>query len=403
MAGPTSHLPQRTWLWPAVTALALAGCTGLKPLPQAHLPACSPAATPAALWSCLDGTDRETHAGIGEALPRETAYQSTSRVTNGDLRRKLADQHLSKACLSAPPPGFEAWSAEPIEEDRAPLRAYLHRPQPGRATVIVVHGLYDSKNSGYVRQAAGLLAGAGFGVLVPDMRFHGCLLRGFLPTLGREEARDLVSWAAQLRARSPDSPVGLLGFSLGSLDVIRALAVDQDGSAFPAGGIAVSPPASLPLSLARLDDPPTFSDHGLQLLFRKFFQDALRTRMGELGILPPRGAERQRPFARFLAWLAKSYAFPRESTPETIVAAADPVPRLADIHRPLLLIASRRDPIFAESALLELRRGVEGRPLLHLVETTDGGHIGQTGRYPNWSAELFVRFFAASAGVGSSP
>jgi predicted alpha/beta-fold hydrolase len=383
-----------------LAATLLAGCAGLRPLPTPHLSACPAGGSLGAFWSCLDRTDGETHAGITGPQPRESAFHSTSRVTNGDLGRKRRDQHPEKACGGVIPPGFAAWEAEPPAPGRAPLRAYAHPPQPGRATVIVVHGLYDSKHARYVRVTAELLARAGFGVVVPDMRFHGCNFRGWLPTMGVEEGRDLVAWASLVRARYPGSPLGLLGFSLGALDVLHALARDAQDTgtsgalAFPAGGIAVSPPANLPLTLARLDDPPSLADDGFQRFIGQFFQSALRTRMRDLGL--PRAA---RPFDAFLAWLARQPPLPPGSTPATVLAAADPVPLLSQVQSPLLLVASRRDPIFFEGALLELRRASAGRPQIHLIETIDGGHIGQIGRYPEWSAELFTRFFAGSAGA----
>lgn len=386
-------LPPRALPAP-ILALLLAGCAGLRPLPPAHLAPCPPASGVAELWRCLEATDREAGAGIAAAQPRESAFRSTARVTNGDLGRKRRDQRAARSCGGPLPPGFTPWEGAAEAPGRAPLHAYYHPPAPGRATVIVVHGLYDSKHARYVRVTAEALARDGFGVLAPDMRFHGCLLStAWLPTLGVEEGRDLVAWGEAVRARTPESPVGLIGFSLGALDVIHALAADS-GSVFAAGGIAVSPPASLPLTLQRLDDPPGFADRGLQMLIGRFFQDALRIRMKEIGL-----AARERPFARFLDWLAGQPAMPAGTTPDSYVAAADPIPLLSRVRRPLLLIASRRDPIFSEGALTELRRGVAGLPRIHLLETTDGGHIGQIGRYPAWSAEILHRFFAGSAGA----
>jgi predicted alpha/beta-fold hydrolase len=380
----------------ALSTLALAACAGLRPLPSPRLAACPAGAPLDELWRCLDATDRETGAGVGAPQPRESAFQSTTRVTNGDLGRKRRDQRAARACGGPIPAGFVRWDAPAAASGRAPLHAYVHPPATGRATVIVVHGLYDSKHARYVRLTAELLAREGFGVLVPDMRFHGCLLsRDWLPTLGVEEGRDLVAWAGALRDRYPATRVGLIGFSLGALDVVHALAADSDstgGAVFAAGGIAVSPPASLPLTLQRLDDPPTLADRGLQLLIGKFFQDALRTRMKELGI-----AGHERPFSLFLDWIVRQPGMPAGATPESFVAAGDPIPLLSRVRSPLLLIASRRDPIFAEGALVELRRGTAGLSGIHLLETTDGGHIGQIGRYPAWSAEVFTRFFGGGS------
>jgi predicted alpha/beta-fold hydrolase len=192
--------------------------------------------------------------------------------------------------------------------------------------------------------------------------------------------------------------VGLLGYSLGSLSVVHALAADGGRGAFAAGGIAVSPPAALARTLTALDDPPSLADYGLQALIRRFFQQALRTRMRALGV--SEGPDR-RPFAALLAWLVRQPPFPPGTTPERALAAAGPGPQLAAVRRPLLLVTSRRDPIFGAVALPELEAAAAANPAVHLVVTTDGGHIGHPGALPRWTAELYHRFFAASSGVGA--
>ncbi len=400
--------------------ILVVGCRGLRPLPAPRLASCMAVGSLAQLWSCLDEIDTRLDSGIGRAEPRESAFESTTRVVNGDLRRKLGDQEPSHACGGIVPAGFTLVPAKeamaeapgtpetpaPLEAaapgaGRAPLFAYYRPPsEPRLPTVIVIHGLYDSKHSRYVRLVAENLAARGFGVLAPDMRWHGCLLR-WLPTLGLEEAKDLVAWRDWLRRRAPESPVGLLGISLGCLDVIQALALDAGGEIFAAGGVALSPPASLRLTLSGLDDPPYVADYGGLSLVRRFFQDALRTRMRNLkssgaGGLDPEAA---RPFGNFLSWLAGRPPFPPGTTEDDLLRLAEPGPRLALVRRPLVLIASRRDPIFSELAVSDLQAAVAANPALHLFSTTDGGHIGQLGTYPQWMADLVARFFHTSPGV----
>ena len=368
--------------------------SGLRPLPAPRLPACAGATSAAALWRCVEEVGREIGIDVRDPVPRESAYRSTARVVEGDLRRKLDDQHAARACGGPVPAGF-AEVREPGENGRAPLVGYFRAPTAAdRATVVVVHGLYDSKHSRYVRLSAEALAAGGFGVLVPDMRWHGCLLADSLPALGLEEGPDLAAWSGWLRAQRPESPVGLLGFSLGSLAVIHALAAD--GGAFRAGGIAISPPAALGRTLAGLDERPSLFVHGREALIRGFFRYALRVRLRALGVAE--GPERK-PFAAFLVWLARQPPFSPGTTPESLIASAGPGPQLAAVRRPLLLVISRRDPVYPPAAVPELAEAAAANPFLHLVATTDGGHIGHPGTYPRWTAEVYHRFFAASAGV----
>ncbi|HEX5760912.1 MAG TPA: alpha/beta fold hydrolase, partial [Thermoanaerobaculia bacterium] len=292
------------------------------------------------------------------------------------------------------PAGFETVAADAAASGRAPLRAYYRPPAVGKPTVVVVHGLYDSKHSRYVRVTAERLAADGFGVLAPDMRWHGCLLTDFLPTLGVEEGLDLAAWSGWLSARQPRSPVGLVGYSLGSLAVVHALAAD--GGSFRAGGVAVSLPAALARTLAGLDDRPSLVRHGREALIRGFFRWALRVRMRALGV--EEGPER-RPFAALLAWVVRQPPFPPGTTPERAIERAGPLPQLAAVRRPLLLVIGLRDPVLSPAGVPKLAAAAAANPFLHLVATTDGGHIGHPGTYPRWTAEVYHRFFAASAGV----
>ncbi len=397
---------------PLLALIITCGCTGLRPLPPPRLGPCEAISNSSSsdLWRCLDEIDSLVQSDISRPQPRESAYRSTTRVTAGDLRRKFGDQSPKRACGGRVPAGFvnvpEREKMEPRATGRAPLHAYFRAARPGMATVIVLHGLYDSKHSRYIRLTAELLAAQGFGVLVPDLRWHGCLFH-WPPTLGLEEAQDVVAWREWLRERTPESPVGLVGFSLGSLDVIRALALDSRGDIFRAGGIVISPPARLRLTFVAVDDPPSFADHGGLSLVQRFFHLALRRRMrtiaGVSGVnraaagLDPAS---ERPFTEILDWLAGQPPWPPGTNWSSLLERADPGPQLALIRRPLAIVASRRDPVCSELAFVDLFAAAEANPSLHLFATTDGGHIGQIGTYPQWMSDLLVRFFRASPEVG---
>jgi predicted alpha/beta-fold hydrolase len=262
---------------------------------------------------------------------------------------------------------------------------------------MVVHGLYDSKRTRYVEITAAALADAGFGVLAPDMRWHGCLLaKSWLPTLGVEEGADLAAWARWLHARQPDHAVGVVGFSLGALDALHAVG-GRDGEVFDAGVIAVSPPAALGRTLERFDTRAYWRDRGALVLIDRFFRRTLERRMRDLGLDP--GAQ---PFAELLAWRA-AQAPPRFGlTPARLIELADPVPKIAAARRPLLLISDRIDPVFSGASVAELARAAAGNRWAHLVETPYGGHIGHPGTYPQWFAEVLVRFFSAAPEVAAA-
>jgi len=314
------------------------------------------------------------------------------------MRRKNGDQRQPSSCLGSPPPGFSRVDVEAqhLPTGRAPLHALFHEPEVGRPIVIAVHGLFDSKFSRYVTLTASALAHEGFGVLVPDMRWHGCLLtREWLPTLGIEESKDLVAWSSWLRAAHPGHEVGLLGFSLGGLDVLEAGGLTDSLEAFGAGVVAISPPAALRRTTAFLDAPSFVADRGLTVLIKRLFRVYLSARLQTLGI------ERANPprFHDLVGWVAKEGPFPKPLTADELLALAEPDRSLSGARRPVLILATLNDPVFSEAAVAALAEAARANPYVRVLETPGGGHLGQIGLYPSWFRETIVTFFTHSSTV----
>src|SRR6185295_4078230 len=200
--------------------------------------------------------------------------------------------------------------------------------------------LYDSNSNRYVRYTASALADHGFGVVVPDMRWHGCL-NGLTNTLGVLESADLMAWAKAIRdgqiASMSNRPIGMIGFSLGALDVIDTASLPEAISRFDAGAIAVSPPAAVDNVRERLD--------GLRTLMGLYFRLTLRMRNRRLGI-PFWSRE---PFRSYLELVAASDVTSFH-TMDALIAAAEPTRRLANVRRPLLILAAKNDPVLGQGA-----------------------------------------------------
>lgn len=375
----------------AEAALSLMGYTSLRALPAPRLAVPHDLAHPADLWRQIDAIPREQR--------DESAFTSTIRMTKRDVWRKLADQVAGMAGVGPTPRHLQVIQAA-MPSGRAPLHALFNPPEASRPWVIVVHGLYDSKLSRYAVLLAQALIRQGFGVLLPDMRWHGCLLsRAWLLTLGLEEALDLLEWGRWLQRSHPGHPIGLLGFSLGGLDVIHALSQVEAGEVLQAGGIAISPPASLRGALDTLDGAASFWTLGLDAVLRRFFQGALGTRMRALGI----GRNGPGGFARFLDWLVSRLTRGPDFTVAGFLDLADPGSRLPVCQRPLLMLASRNDPIYREPTAARLVEQAKGNPLVRVIETPGGGHIGQPGIYPQWMADVLQQFFRLAPGVSRPP
>lgn len=376
----------------AALALALLGCRGLGRLPPAEsFATVEPPTTPAGLWQALEK---------GNPIPpaQESAFASTVRVMRGDGAARKAAQHAKTACKTDPPPGFSTFVGEAIP-GAAPLHAYFNRGKAERPIVFVLHGLYDSRNSRYVRQIAVFLGEQGFGVVVPDLRWHGCLLsREWLPGLGLEEARDLLAWSAFIRAREPGRPVGILGFSVGGLAVIHALAAPEATSSFSAGGIAVSPPAELARTLSAFDRGTFAADRGWLWILDQGLRRLLIERLLDQGIEPTPGREHN-PFSTVLDFvLAQKFAFGGVNQ-TGLFLATDPAPKIQATRRPLLLLPTANDPFFGELAAAALARAAQGNAWVRVIETPCGGHLGQLGLYPSWISTLLVRFFTLAPEV----
>lgn len=386
-------LSLRVTSWLGEAALALAGVPALEPLPPPGLAPRSTAASSqirpprslAELWDTLRALDRGTTPVGG--------VRATLGAVRGDVRRKQLDQRPGLAGRGKPPPGFGELEGITVEPGRSPLHALFRAPDVGRPIIFVLHGLYDSKQSGYVRATAEWLAGLGYGVVAPDLRWHGRLLDlEHPPTVGLLEAEDLAAWSRALRARHPAHSHGLLAFSLGTLTAAHALASTQAAGLFASGGVLVSPPGPLAEALGLLDRVPLLARPPGRGLVPFLFRFVLRERLRRLGL----GAARRRPFAAFLDELSRRRPLEDLLSPAEILARGDHLPALARAARPLLLLSADDDPIFPWPAAARLAEAAAGNERVHVLRSPCGGHLGLLVTQGQWFADVVARFFACS-------
>ncbi|MBV8544883.1 MAG: alpha/beta hydrolase [Acidobacteria bacterium] len=344
--------------------------TAAPPLPEAIEDA-------AELWKLLNVTDPPPF--------RMSGFKATMAVVRRDNRRKLLDQFGDTAGRGAVPAGFE--SLDLVCGDAAPMHSYVRRPsRAGAPIVLMLHGMYDSKQSRYMHVTAASLAASGLGIAIPDQRWHGELFSdAYKPTFGIREAADAAAWGRALRDRFPASPLLLFGFSLGALYVINTMSRDPDR--LFTGGIAVSPPAALAEVIPHLNQPPGFLRHPLLAFIRQFFHEALTIRMKSAGLRP----DKRRLFSQFVEWLDDETKALRPDA-RSLVETAEPSMQLERIAAPLLIIGARDDTVFPSVALDSLARAAKSQPLVHVQETQRGGHIGIGAAYPEWFAPLCARF-----------
>ncbi len=379
-------------------ALALAGVPTMKPLPPprvaprraaAAASQTGPPGSLAELWDGLRAFDCSATAVGG--------VRATLGAVRGDVLRKQLDQRPRWAGRGPAPPGFTELDGIEVEAGRAPLHALFRAPEAGRPVIFVLHGLYDSKQSGYVRRTAEWLAGLGYGVVAPDLRWHGRLLDlEHLPTVGLLEAQDLAAWSRWLRARHPGHPHGLLAFSLGTLTAAHALGSPEAASRFASGGVLVSPPGPLAEALGLLDTVPLLARPTGRGLVPFLFRFVLRERLRRLGL----GAARRLPFATFLEELSRRRPLGEALAPDEILARGDHLPALARAARPLLLLSADDDPIFPRPAPARLAEAAAGNDRVHVLRSPCGGHLGLLVTQGQWFSDVVARFFACSETVG---
>ncbi|MBN1485707.1 MAG: alpha/beta fold hydrolase [Chloroflexia bacterium] len=111
-----------------------------------------------------------------------------------------------------------------VTGDGLTLRGW-YVPSRNRAAVILGHG--HASNRASLLPEAGLLARAGFGLLLLDWRAHG-QSDGDMVTFGCREKQDLLAALDFVSARPDVDPdrIGLLGFSMGGAVMIEGAAVD---------------------------------------------------------------------------------------------------------------------------------------------------------------------------------
>jgi len=90
--------------------------------------------------------------------------------------------------------------------------------------IVLVHGVHA--NRGYLIPQAEILAGAGYHVMLIDLRGHG-YSGGRVMTYGYREAWDVQAAVDYLLALPEVEQVGALGHSLGGAAVVRAAATDD--------------------------------------------------------------------------------------------------------------------------------------------------------------------------------
>lgn len=270
--------------------------------------------------------------------------------------------------------------------------------QPARAealTIVIVHGLEGSSDSGYMAGIAAKGVAAGMNVVRMNQRNCGGT-DAFSPTLYHSgRSQDIAAVAQNLINQDRISCLALAGFSMGG-NLVLKLAGEwgREGPPQFRAVAAVCPAMDLAASADALHLPSN-------RLYEYYFVWNLRRRLRAKARMFPgmfdtsrmRGVVSLRDFDDKIT--AFYSGFDGASDYYARAAAANVVERVAV---PALIIHAANDPFIR--ILPETRRKIRDNPNITFMETADGGHCsflaapdGYDGRWAEWKIVDFLRKF----------
>lgn len=240
-------------------------------------------------------------------------------------------------------------------------------------TVVLVHGLCGSHESPNMVRMAHRLEPLGIRTVRYNMRGCGSG-KGLSKKIyhsGRSE--DVFECLKVLKNEEPDSPIVLVGFSLGgNISLKLAGELGGLGKSFLSGVIAISPPVDLYSSIMRFAEPAN-------AIYEKTFYRLLRAdvhyRHNKFKDLPSIRLPRNLKLYEFdQIYTAPVCGFPNVMDYYSRCSAAQVV---GDIALPCKILLAKDDPIISHHSLdhIKLPQNVS------VFKTKKGGHMGYLGRY----------------------
>jgi uncharacterized protein len=259
--------------------------------------------------------------------------------------------------------------------------------RPEQRSVVLVHGLCGCYGSPYMRRIAGKIYKRGLRAIRVNLRGCGSgvgLARHPYHSGRSEDARQVIEWLSRV---SPESPVTLVGFSLGGNIALKMAGEDADR---PTGKldslISISPPIDLN-ACSRLIEQPR------NRIYDRYFVRRLLSDIRERQRFFPELPVVEFPSRPTLRVFDDLYTAPRSGFRDALdyYTRASSWPLVERIVVPTLIVSSRDDPFIAVTPFEELPE----RPNIERYLTDHGGHLGFlgfTGQSLNyrWMDELVV-------------
>lgn len=243
--------------------------------------------------------------------------------------------------------------------------------------IMLIHGLTGSSQSDYIKGLQSVLLKQGFRSAA--LNFRGC--SGQSNNRARSyhsgETEDIHFLYQTLRQREPETPLGVVGFSLGGNVVLKWLGEQGDQLDLFAA-VAVSVPLLLDICATKLDNGFAKCYRGNLLKELKVYMHVKLRHLENIG--PSQEAEKIKELGDLSAidsfWqyddrvVAKLHGF---NDVHDYYRRSSSRQYLKSISVPTLLIQAVDDPFMTEEVLPELN---EISPCVYLELTQHGGHVG---------------------------
>lgn len=269
--------------------------------------------------------------------------------------------------------------------DGTPLAGLMalqpHQPRPG---VVIVHGLFASKNALYAKKPA-LRAYQkwGFNVIVPDLRVFGesRYLSRAQSTGSWKEGQDILA-AADILADATQLPPAIMGFSMGAASVLQAAAQAQPGQIV--GVLAVSPYADLQRQIAYISRRPKLWE-GYSSVY-PVFSLLLKRKRKDMGL--------PKSIKTFTDLLGQVSAAHYHMSSDELYRLGSPVRAVSKIQVPTLIIHGKDDPIIPVKEAEELASVACANPWIKVMIMPRGGHCAFDIVDPGWTWQVYHHFLS---------
>ena len=269
--------------------------------------------------------------------------------------------------------------------DGVPIAASVavhDEPRPG---LVVVHGLFSTRQFDYVRKiAVRAYYEWGFNVAAIDLRSFGVteLLSDAPSTAGWKEGEDIVAAARHLKAAGSTS-VGAVGISLGASSVLNASYADGALEALDGGVLAICGPADTRSAAERLDRPVPLNHPFFPI--RQFFETMLVSKVRNL-----RWPAEVADFTTLIEEVvAPYYGIDADEVYERSSAKN----RIAETPVPLLVLHGEDDEIIPVKHAHTLEEAAADNPNVRVWIVPGGAHAAFDVIDSDWTYAVYRRFF----------